>query len=135
MRDFFFVLFKQHIESNQLNVYREPYNQDPILISALNIVGGNRCPMDLVRVETHTQVVYSFLSVGWGFIADIDIESERLRMLGSPRFTIWSIARLIGKTAADHTCINRLYTCPLNCILCIFSRLEKSSSSVVILQN
>lgn len=54
--------------------------------------------MDLVRVETLTQVVYSFLSIGWGFIADIDIESERLRMLGSPRFTIWSIARLIGKT-------------------------------------
>ncbi|XP_015379355.1 PREDICTED: sphingosine kinase 2-like [Diuraphis noxia] len=74
----------------------EPYNPDPILISALNIVSGNRCPMDLVRVETRTQVVYSFLSIGWGFIADIDIESERIRMLGSPRFTIWSIARLIG---------------------------------------
>ncbi|XP_027841893.1 sphingosine kinase 2-like isoform X1 [Aphis gossypii] len=75
---------------------KEPYNPDPILASALNIVGGNRCPMDLVRVETLTQVVYSFLSIGWGFIADIDIESERLRMIGSPRFTIWSIARLIG---------------------------------------
>lgn len=93
-----FILYKLlHIECNQLNVYREPYNPDPILISALNIVGGNRCPMDLVRVETLTQVVYSFLSIGWGFIADIDIESERLRMIGSPRFTIWSIARLIGK--------------------------------------
>lgn len=78
-------------------VYSEPYNQDPILVSVLNIVSGNRCPMDLVRVETLTQVVFSFLSIGWGFIADIDIESERLRMLGSPRFTIWSIARLIGK--------------------------------------
>lgn len=103
-----FVLFKQHIESNQLNVYSEPYNQDPILISALNIVGGNRCPMDLVRVETHTQVVYSFLSVGWGFIADIDIESESLRMLGSPRFTIWSIARLIGK-AINYQTNTRLF--------------------------
>lgn len=93
----FNLLKLQHIECNQLNVYSEPYNPDPILISALNIVGGNRCPMDLVRVETLTQVVYSFLSIGWGFIADIDIESERIRMLGSPRFTIWSIARLIGK--------------------------------------
>lgn len=43
------------------------------------------------------QVVFSFLSFGWGLIADIDIESERLRMIGSPRFTIWSMARLIGK--------------------------------------
>lgn len=67
--------------------------------------------MDLVRVETLTQVVYSFLSIGWGFIADIDIESERLRMLGSPRFTIWSIARLIGKT---NDCWIRL--CILYCI-------------------
>lgn len=58
--------------------------------------------MDLVRVETLTQVIYSFLSIGWGFIADIDIESERLRMLGSPRFTIWSIARLIGKIVQYH---------------------------------
>ncbi|VVC27919.1 Hypothetical protein CINCED_3A011924 [Cinara cedri] len=74
----------------------EPYNQDPILISVLNVVSGNRCPMDLVRVETLTEVVFSFLSIGWGFIADIDIESERLRMLGSPRFTIWSIAKLIA---------------------------------------
>lgn len=70
--------------------------QDPIIISTLNVVGGNSRPMDLVRVETLSQVVYSFLSVGWGFIADIDIESERLRILGNPRFTIWSIARLIG---------------------------------------
>ncbi|XP_050535384.1 sphingosine kinase 1-like isoform X2 [Daktulosphaira vitifoliae] len=74
----------------------EPYMQDPIIISTLNVVGGNSRPMDLVRVETLSQVVYSFLSVGWGFIADIDIESERLRILGNPRFTIWSIARLIG---------------------------------------
>lgn len=65
--------------------------------------------MDLVRVETHTEVVYSFLSVGWGFIADIDIESERLRMLGSPRFTIWSIARLIGKTLSTNLEKHALY--------------------------
>lgn len=43
------------------------------------------------------QVAFSFLSFGWGLLADIDIESERLRMIGSPRFTIWSMARLIGK--------------------------------------
>lgn len=40
--------------------------------------------------------MFSFLSVGWGLIADIDIESERLRALGGPRFTIWSVHRLIS---------------------------------------
>lgn len=39
--------------------------------------------------------MYSFLSVGWGFISDIDIESERLRAIGGQRFTVWSVARLL----------------------------------------
>ncbi|XKL63879.1 hypothetical protein PGB90_006243 [Kerria lacca] len=74
----------------------EPYDQNPVLISTLNIIKGHPIPVDLVRLETHSEVVFSFLSFGWGLIADIDIESERLRMIGAPRFTIWSIARLIG---------------------------------------
>jgi len=53
-------------------------------------------PMDLVRVETRNQILFSFLSVGWGLLADIDIESERLRAIGGQRFTVWSVARLIG---------------------------------------
>lgn len=42
------------------------------------------------------QILYSFLSVGWGFISDIDIESERLRSIGYQRFAIWSMHRLIN---------------------------------------
>lgn len=40
--------------------------------------------------------MFSFLSIGWGLIADVDIESERLRSLGHQRFTIWSIHRIIS---------------------------------------
>lgn len=40
--------------------------------------------------------MFSFLSVGWGLMADIDIESERLRALGGQRFTIWAVHRLIS---------------------------------------
>lgn len=36
------------------------------------------------------------MSVGWGFISDIDIESERLRSIGYQRFAIWSVHRLIN---------------------------------------
>lgn len=39
--------------------------------------------------------MYSFLSVGWGLISDIDIESERFRAIGGQRFTVWSVARLL----------------------------------------
>lgn len=52
--------------------------------------------MDIVRVETTKEILYSFLSIGWGFLADIDIESEKLRAIGSQRFSIWSVARLLG---------------------------------------
>ncbi|CAD7080619.1 unnamed protein product [Hermetia illucens] len=52
--------------------------------------------MDLVRVETRSEIMFSFLSVGWGLIADIDIESEPLRPIGPQRFTVWSLHRLIS---------------------------------------
>lgn len=40
--------------------------------------------------------MYSFLSIGWGLLSDIDIESERLRTIGGSRFTLWALARLVG---------------------------------------
>lgn len=40
--------------------------------------------------------MFSFLSIGWGLISDIDIESERLRAIGYQRFAIWSVHRLIN---------------------------------------
>ncbi|TDG39203.1 hypothetical protein AWZ03_014375 [Drosophila navojoa] len=77
----------------------EPYEPKPILHATLICVAGRATPMDVVRVElTHRDrhyVMYSFLSIGWGLIADIDIESERLRSIGAQRFTLWAIRRLI----------------------------------------
>lgn len=40
--------------------------------------------------------MFSFLSVGWGLLSDIDIESERLRAIGGQRFAVWAFARLVG---------------------------------------
>lgn len=37
------------------------------------------------------------MSIGWGLLADIDIESERLRMIGEARFTVWALARVMRK--------------------------------------
>ncbi|XP_066147813.1 sphingosine kinase 1-like isoform X2 [Euwallacea fornicatus] len=74
----------------------EPYVPSPTLPAALAAVRGHSEAMDLVRVETMSHILFSFLSVGWGLLSDIDIESERLRVLGGTRFTVWSVARLIG---------------------------------------
>lgn len=76
---------------------QEPYlTGSSALPSALSLVRGQSGSLDLVRVETRGEILFSFLSVGWGFLADVDIESERLRVFGGQRFTVWSVARLIG---------------------------------------
>ncbi|XP_046912772.2 sphingosine kinase 1 [Dermatophagoides farinae] len=68
-----------------------------LIESTLHTIKGQPTPMDLVRITTTTnQIYYSFLSFGWGLMADIDIESERLRFLGEPRFTIWSVYRSLA---------------------------------------
>lgn len=74
----------------------EPFLPNPTLPATIAAVRNSFASMDLVRVETTSQIMFSFLSVGWGLLSDIDIESERLRLLGAQRFTIWSVARLIG---------------------------------------
>ena len=52
--------------------------------SVLNLVSGRTRPMDVTKVRTQSgRTYYSFLSIGWGFLADCDIESERLRYISS----------------------------------------------------
>ncbi|KAH8345874.1 hypothetical protein KR067_008164 [Drosophila pandora] len=74
--------------------YNEPYFSKPVLGAALTVISGRSSPMDVVRVQLQSRSVYSFLSIGWGFISDVDIESERIRMLGYQRFTVWTLYRL-----------------------------------------
>ncbi|XP_054762621.2 sphingosine kinase 2-like [Lytechinus pictus] len=63
--------------------------------AAVAIVKGQAYPKDLVRIETSHQTVLSFLSVAWGLIADIDIESERFRFLGGTRFAVGTVQRIL----------------------------------------
>nr|XP_033815880.1 sphingosine kinase 2 [Geotrypetes seraphini]XP_033815881.1 sphingosine kinase 2 [Geotrypetes seraphini]XP_033815882.1 sphingosine kinase 2 [Geotrypetes seraphini]XP_033815883.1 sphingosine kinase 2 [Geotrypetes seraphini]XP_033815884.1 sphingosine kinase 2 [Geotrypetes seraphini] len=52
-------------------------------------------PMDLVSVTTCSGTrSFSFLSVAWGFISDVDLESEKYRHMGSARFTLGTAVRL-----------------------------------------
>ncbi|XP_017023013.1 sphingosine kinase 1 [Drosophila kikkawai] len=76
--------------------YNEPYFSKPVLGAALTVISGRSSPMDVVRVQLQQRSVYSFLSIGWGLISDVDIESERIRMLGYQRFTVWTLYRLVN---------------------------------------
>lgn len=51
--------------------------------------------MDVVSITTASgSRSFSFLSVAWGFISDVDIESEKYRHMGSARFTLGTVVRL-----------------------------------------
>lgn len=77
--------------------FSEPYDVTVVIPSVLNVIHGQIVPMDLVKVQTEKESFFSFLSVGWGLMADIDIESERLRAIGEARFVLWGVIRALGK--------------------------------------
>lgn len=58
---------------------------------------GRTTRMDLTEIEAEYQreKIYSFLCTFWGVLADCDINSEVIRCLGSARFTIWGVYRVL----------------------------------------
>ncbi|XP_075418370.1 sphingosine kinase 1 isoform X3 [Tenrec ecaudatus] len=52
-------------------------------------------PMNLLSLHTASGLrLFSVLSLAWGFIADVDLESEKYRALGEVRFTLGTFLRL-----------------------------------------
>lgn len=53
---------------------------------------GLHTQMDLVSLSTASgKRLFSFLGFGWGFISDVDIDSEKYRWLGNARFTLGTL--------------------------------------------
>ena len=79
---------------------------DDVLTSAFLIAKGRRSLMDLqeCRLEYFQglpdgdprKAIYMFLSLTWAFIADVDIHSESLRCLGSARFEVYGVYRVLN---------------------------------------
>ncbi|ESO02544.1 hypothetical protein HELRODRAFT_106711 [Helobdella robusta] len=75
----------------------ESYLHNIVLTSTLFVIKNRTEPMDLVTVETSSnKTLYSILSVAWGIVADVDIESEMYRYLGKARFTVGAIKRIVN---------------------------------------
>ncbi|XP_006886421.1 PREDICTED: sphingosine kinase 1 [Elephantulus edwardii] len=52
-------------------------------------------PMNLLSLHTASGLhLFSVLSLAWGFVADVDLESEKYRSLGTIRFTVGTFLRL-----------------------------------------
>ncbi|XP_074647436.1 sphingosine kinase 1-like [Tubulanus polymorphus] len=73
----------------------EPYLENIVLHSTFVLLKQDIMPADLVHVENSQQKLYSFLSTCWGFVADIDIDSEKYRGIGAARFKLTALAKII----------------------------------------
>lgn len=69
-----------------------------IVNAAYALAKGTVQELDIASVVNgKDDVMYSFLSLAWAFMADVDIESERYRMFGGLRFTMSAVAKLLSK--------------------------------------
>ena len=67
-----------------------------IASAAFVVIRGQPHPMDLCSIHNKKYRMFACLSVTWGIISDIDIESERFRLLGNARFTAGAVYRILA---------------------------------------
>ncbi|KAJ1976310.1 Sphingosine kinase 1 [Dimargaris verticillata] len=64
--------------------------------ATLAVIKGRTNPMDVIALSRPDgSVTYGHLNTLWGIIADVDIESEKIRWAGSMRLSIWGLIRLL----------------------------------------
>ncbi|TPX37066.1 hypothetical protein SmJEL517_g01117 [Synchytrium microbalum] len=64
-------------------------------LSTLTIIKGFQKPMDMFAAVTPKATIYSFLCIFYGFISDVDIDSNNLRALGPVRFPLMALYKLL----------------------------------------
>ncbi|KAJ8283842.1 hypothetical protein COCON_G00026920 [Conger conger] len=75
--------------------YQPLLSEELLLSCGFLLCKGLVSQMDLVSINTSSnQRLFSFLSLAWGFVADVDIESEKYRYVGAARFTVGTLVRL-----------------------------------------
>uniref|UniRef100_A0A8C6UU01 sphingosine kinase n=1 Tax=Neogobius melanostomus TaxID=47308 RepID=A0A8C6UU01_9GOBI len=71
------------------------WNEELLLSCGFMLCKGLVGAMDLVSVHLPSRKrLFSFLSIAWGFVADVDIESEKYRHVGGIRFLMGTLVRL-----------------------------------------
>lgn len=67
---------------------------DPIQ-AARRIVVGHPTTLDVARVSMGAEVTYSVNVIGWGAVVDINRTAEKLRRLGSSRYTVAALSHIL----------------------------------------
>ncbi|XP_051125379.1 sphingosine kinase 1-like [Andrographis paniculata] len=62
--------------------------------ATLLIIRGHRRLLDVATVSQENTRFFSALMLAWGLVADIDIESEKYRWMGSARFDVYGLIRV-----------------------------------------
>ncbi|XP_048185855.1 sphingosine kinase 2 [Perognathus longimembris pacificus] len=95
---------------NQFGGFQPAMGIDLLLNCTLLLCRGVSRPLDVLSVTLASGArCFSFLAVAWGFVSDVDIQSERFRALGNARFTLGTMLGL----AALHTYPGRLSYLPV----------------------
>ncbi|CAL0312024.1 unnamed protein product [Lupinus luteus] len=70
---------------------------DPCAVAnaVLAIIGGHKQPVDVATITQGETRFFSILMLAWGLVADIDIESEKYRWMGSSRIDFYALCRII----------------------------------------
>ncbi|KAK9681792.1 hypothetical protein RND81_10G028200 [Saponaria officinalis] len=64
--------------------------------ATLAILRGHRRSLDVATVSQGNTRFFSVLMLAWGLVADIDIESEKWRWMGSARLDLYAVKRILN---------------------------------------
>ncbi|KAB1221898.1 Sphingosine kinase 1 [Morella rubra] len=70
---------------------------DPCTVpnAVLAIIRGHKCSLDVATIVQGETKFFSVLMLAWGLVADIDIESEKYRWMGSARLDFYALQRIL----------------------------------------
>ncbi|XP_017518310.3 sphingosine kinase 1 isoform X1 [Manis javanica] len=75
--------------------YEQVTDKDLLTNCTLLLCRRSLAPVNLLSLQMASgQRLFSMLSLAWGFIADVDLDSEKFRRLGEMRFTVGTLLRL-----------------------------------------
>ena len=79
------------------NSFMYDLNAETYSKALLKILNGKTKKIDILELDLNNKKEYAFNIVGWGLVSDINILSEKLRFLGSSRYTLASIYYIFRK--------------------------------------
>ncbi|KAA8515338.1 hypothetical protein F0562_018432 [Nyssa sinensis] len=62
----------------------------------LAVIRGHKCSLDVATILQGKTRFFSVLMLAWGLVADIDIESEKYRWMGSARIDFYALQRIFN---------------------------------------